>query len=63
MGHVNPQLLQEFLLLIDLPLFCNNKKAEELHFVYHEDEGRVGLYIDNVLLQWVSREVWARFSL
>lgn len=62
MGHVNPKLLQEFLQIINAPLFTNGKKAEELTFTYDRDSERIGLFIDGVLIQWVSHEVWARFS-
>lgn len=62
MGHVKSELLTEFLQLIDLPLFCNDKKAEELIFDYDKDLEKIGLYIDGVLIQLIPHEVWARFS-
>jgi len=62
MGHVNPKLLQEFLQIINVPLFTKGEKAEELTFTYDKHSERIGLFIDGVLIQWVSHEVWARFS-
>ena len=62
MGHVNPKLLQEFLQIINVPLFTKGKKAEELTFTYDKHSERIGLFIDGGLIQWVSHEVWARFS-
>lgn len=46
MGHVNPELLDEFLQSIDYPLFCYNRKAEDLIFAYDKKEQKVGLYIN-----------------
>ena len=63
MGHVNPELLDEFLQSIDYPLFCYNRKAEDIIFDYDKKEQKVGLYIDGVFMQWVSNEIWAKFSL
>lgn len=63
MGHVNPELLDEFLQSIDYPLFCYDRKAEDLIFDYDKKEQKVGLYIDGVFMQWVSNEIWAKFSL
>lgn len=63
MGHVNPELLDEFLQSIDYPLFCYDRKAEDLIFDYDKREQKVGLYIDGVFMQWVSNEIWAKFSL
>ena len=62
MGHVNPNLLQEFLQIINVPLFTKGKKAEEFTFTYDKHSERIGLFIDGVLIQWVSHEIWARFS-
>ena len=63
MGHVNPELLDEFLQSIDYPLFCYDRKAEDLIFDYDKKEQKVGLYIDGVFMQWVSNEILAKFSL
>lgn len=63
MGHVNPELLDEFLQSISYPLFCYDRKAEDLIFDYDKKEQKVGLYIDGVFMQWVSNEIWAKFSL
>ena len=63
MGHVNPELLDEFLQSIDYPLFCYNRKAEDLIFDYDKREQKIGLYIDGVFMQWISNEIWAKFSL
>ena len=63
MGHVNPELLDEFLQSIDYPLFCYDRKAEDIIFDYDKKEQKVGLYIDGVFMQWVSNEIWAKFSL
>lgn len=63
MGHVNPELLDEFLQSINYPLFCYNRKAEDIIFDYDKKEQKVGLYIDGVFMQWVSNEIWAKFSL
>lgn len=63
MGHVNPELLDEFLQSINYPLFCYDRKAEDLIFDYDKKEQKVGLYIDGVFMQWVSNEIWAKFSL
>lgn len=63
MGHVNPELLDEFLQSIDYPLFCYDRKAEDLIFDYDKKEQKVGLYIDGVFMQWISNEIWAKFSL
>lgn len=63
MGHVNPELLDEFLQSINYPLFCYNRKAEDIIFDYDKREQKVGLYIDGVFMQWVSNEIWAKFSL
>ena len=63
MGHVNPELLDEFLQSIDYPLFCYDRKAEDLIFDYDKKEQKDGLYIDGVFMQWVSNEIWAKFSL
>lgn len=63
MGHVNPELLDEFLQSIDYPLFCYDRKAEDIIFDYDKREQKVGLYIDGVFMQWVSNEIWAKFSL
>ena len=63
MGHVNPELLDEFLQSIDYPPFCYNRKAEDLIFDYDKKEQKVGLYIDGVFMRWVSNEIWAKFSL
>ena len=63
MGHVNPELLDEFLQCINYPLFCYDRKAEDLIFDYDKKEQKVGLYIDGVFMQWVSNEIWAKFSL
>ena len=63
MGHVNPELLDEFLQSIDYPLFCYDRKAEDLIFAYDKKAQKVGLYIDGVFMQWVSNEIWAKFSL
>lgn len=63
MGHVNPELLDEFLQSIDYPLFCYDRKAEDLIFDYDKKEQKVGLYIDGVFMRWVSNEIWAKFSL
>lgn len=62
MGHVNPELLQEFLHCIDQPLFCYDRKAEDLIFAYDKKAQKIGLYIDGIFMQWVSNETWARFS-
>lgn len=62
MGHVNPQLLQEFVQFINIPLFTNGKKAEELLFNYDKNTEKIGLFIDGVLVQYIQHEVWARFS-
>lgn len=62
MGHINPELLQEFLELINMPLFCNDRKAEEFTFDYDKSTNKIGVCLDGVLLQWVSSETWARFS-
>jgi hypothetical protein len=51
MGHVNPKLLQEFLQIINVPLFTKGKKAEELTFTYDKHSERIGLFIDGVLIQ------------
>lgn len=63
MGKLEPKLLSEFVKLIDLPLFCSGKKAEDFTFVYDKECKKVGLHIDGVLVQFVSNEVWARFSI
>ena len=63
MGHVNPELLDEFLQSIDYPLFCYDRKAEDLIFDYDKREQKIGLYIDGVFMQWISNEIWAKFSL
>lgn len=63
MGHVNPELLDEFLQSIDYPLFCYDRKAEDIIFDYDKKEQKVGLYIDGIFMQWVSNEIWAKFSL
>ena len=63
MGHVNPELLDEFLQSIDYPLFCYDRKAEDLIFDYDKKEQKVGLYIDGVFMQWISNEILAKFSL
>ena len=63
MGHVNPELLDEFLQSINYPLFCYDRKAEDIIFDYDKREQKVGLYIDGVFMQWVSNEIWAKFSL
>ena len=49
MGHVNPELLDEFLQSIDYPLFCYDRKAEDIIFDYDKKEQKVGLYIDGIL--------------
>ena len=63
MGHVNPELLDEFLQSIDYPLFCYDRKAEDIIFDYDKKEQKVGLYIDGIFMQWVSNEIWAKFTL
>ena len=63
MGHVNPELLDEFLQSIDYPSFCYDRKAENLIFAYDKKEQKIGLYIDGVFMQWISNEIWAKFSL
>lgn len=52
MGHVNPELLDEFLQSIDYPLFCYDRKAEDLIFAYDKKAQKVGLYIDGVFMQF-----------
>ena len=42
MGHVNPELLDEFLQSIDYPLFCYDRKAEDIIFDYDKREQKVG---------------------
>ena len=62
MGHVNPNLLQEFLQIINAPLLTNGKNSEELTFTYDKDSEQMGLFIDGVIIQWVPHEIWAIFS-
>jgi len=57
MEHVNPKLLQEFLQIINTPLFTNGKKQN-----YDKHSKQIGLFIDGVLIQWILHEIWARFS-
>ena len=46
MEHVNPKLLQEFLQIINTPLFTNGKKQN-----YDKHSKQIGLFIDGVLIQ------------